>query len=91
MIDFKALRGIIKEKCDQDTTRELLECLGVEVRSDNRFKENDSFSISKSGTIKDFGSSDFNGDIVSFIHEILGMELAEAMEWTARSLGVWSE
>lgn len=91
MIDFKALRGTIKEKCDQDTTKELLECLGVSVRRDYRFEDNDSFSIDKNGTIKDFGGTDFSGDIVSFMIDVLGTPPSEAMEWTAKSLGVWDE
>ncbi|MCX6075170.1 MAG: hypothetical protein NTY39_12670 [Campylobacterales bacterium] len=89
MIDFKALRGTIKEKCDRDTVKELLECLGVAVRNDYRFKDNDSFSINKDGTIKDFGSTDFSGDIVSFMIDVLGTAPRDATEWTAKSLGVW--
>lgn len=88
-IDFKALRTTIKEKCDRDTVRELLEAVGVEVRNDYRFKDNDSFSIDKNGTIKDFGSTDFSGDIVSFMIDILGTPPREATEWTAKSLGVY--
>ena len=91
LIDFKVLRATIKEKCDRDTTKELLECLGVSVRRDNRFADNDSFSISKDGLIKDFGSTDFSGDIVSFMIDVLGTPPREALEWVAKSLGVWNE
>ncbi|MDD5211707.1 MAG: hypothetical protein PHV62_04780 [Sulfuricurvum sp.] len=89
--DFKALRATIKEKCDRDTAKELLEALGVAVGRDYRFNENNSFSIDKNGYIKDFGSTDFNGDIVSFMIDVLGSPPSEAMEWTAKSLGVWDE
>ena len=89
--DFKALRATIKEKCDRDTVKELLACLGVEVRRDNRFKDNDSFSVSNNGTIKDFGNTDFSGDIVSFMVDILGTSPRDAIEWTAKSLGVWDD
>ena len=87
--DFKALRAIVKEQCDRDSTKELLECLGVEVRRDNRFKDNDSFSIDKNGLIKDFGSTDFSGDVVSFMIDILGTPPRDAIEWVARSLGIF--
>ncbi|MCX6074908.1 MAG: hypothetical protein NTY39_11345 [Campylobacterales bacterium] len=90
-IDFKALRTTIKEKCDREVTKELLESLGVEVRRDFRFNENDSFSIAKDGTIKDFGSTDFSGDVVSFMIDILGTSHRDAIEWVAKSLGVWNE
>ena len=89
MIDFKALRTKIKENSDRDTTKELLECLGMDVRSDYRFKANDSFSISRDGNIKDFGSTDFNGDIVAFMIDVLAVSPRDAIEWTAKSLGVW--
>lgn len=90
-IDYKAIRAKIKEHCDRDIVRELLHIQGVEVRNDYRFKDNDSFSIDKNGTIKDFGSTDFSGDIVSFMVDILGMEPKDAAEWVGRSLGVWDE
>lgn len=91
MIDYKALRATIKDKCDRDTVKALLECLGVSVGRDYRFIENDSFSINIDGTIKDFGSTDFSGDIVSFMIDVLGTSPREAIEWTAKSLGVWDE
>lgn len=91
VIDFKALRTTIKEKLDRDTTKSLLECLGVDVGRDYRFNENKSFSIDKNGMIKDFGSTDFSGDIVSFMIDVLGIPPREAMEWVAKSLGVWNE
>jgi hypothetical protein len=90
-IDFKALRGTIKKKCDRDTTKELLECLGVAVGRDYRFNDNNSFSIDKNGIIKDFGSTDFSGDIVAFMIEVLGTPPRDALEWVAKSLGVWNE
>ena len=89
--DFKALRATIKDNLDRDTVRELLEVVGVDVGRDYRFNENNSFSIDKNGTIKDFGSTDFSGDFVSFMIDVLGTPPSEAMEWTAKSLGVWDE
>jgi hypothetical protein len=59
------------------------------VRRDYRFEDNDSFSIDKNGTIKDFGSTDFSGDIVAFMIDVIGTPPRDAMEWTAKSLGVW--
>lgn len=90
-IDFKALRSTTKDLCERDTTKDLLECLGVAVGRDYRFIENKSFSIDKNGTIRDFGSTSFNGDIVSFMIDVLGIPPREAMEWVAKSLGVWNE
>lgn len=90
-IDFKAIRATIKEKCDRETCKELLGSLGVEVRNDYRFKDNDSFSIDRNGTIKDFGSTDFSGDIVAFMIDVLGTPPKDATEWVGRSLGVWDE
>jgi hypothetical protein len=89
--DFKEIRQRIKGASSQETAMELLMSLGVEVRRDCHFKENNSFSVSKSGNIKDFGSTDFSGDIVAFMIEILGIPAQEALEWTARSLGVWND
>ncbi len=89
--DYKAIRKKIQEKCDQDTTRGLLECLGVAVRRDYRFSENKSFSIAKNGKIKDFGSTNFSGDFVAFMIDVLGTSPREATEWTAKSLGVWDQ
>lgn len=91
VIDFKALRTTIKEKCTRDTVKDLLEALSVDVGRDYRFNENKSFSIDKNGMIKDFGSTDFSGDIVSFMIDVLGTPPSEAMEWVAKSLGVWNE
>ena len=88
--DFKALRSTIKEKSDRDTVKELLVAVGVDVGRDYRFSENKSFSIDKNGNIKDFGSTDFSGDFVSFMIDVLGVSPSEAMEWTAKSLGVWN-
>jgi hypothetical protein len=90
-IDFKSLRITIKDNLDRDTVKGLLEAIGVGIRRDYRFNENNSFSIDKNGTIKDFGSTDFSGDFVSFLIDVLGVSPSEAMEWTAKSLGVWHE
>jgi hypothetical protein len=91
VIDFKALRSTIKDLCDRETVKSLLECLGVDVGRDYRFNENKSFSINENGIIKDFGSTDFSGDIVSFMIDVLGTNPRDALEWVAKSLGVWNE
>lgn len=88
-VDYNQLRQKIKEAIDRETCKELLEVLGVEVGRDYRFKENDSFSIDRNGNIKDFGSTDFSGDIVAFMIDVLGTPPKEATEWTAKSLGVY--
>lgn len=87
-IDYKAIRTTIKARCDRETTKELLEVLGVKVHRNYRFSENNSFSIGKTGTIKDFGSTGFAGDIVGFMVEILEIPPRDSIEWVARSLGV---
>lgn len=91
MNNYKSLRALIKEMTNQDTCKELLSELGVKIGRNYRFVENDSFSINRNGTIKDFGSTGFTGDIVSFMIDVLGIPPREAIEWTAKSLGVWDE
>ncbi len=87
--DYKTVRQKIKNAISRETCKELLESLGVEVRNDYRFKDNNSFSIDRNGQIKDFGSTDFSGDIVSFMIDILGTPPKDATEWTAKALGVY--
>jgi len=91
MIDYKALRIHMKQNYTQHNVAEMLSFIGYEIDRSFKFKLRDektpSASISKSGTITDFGSG-WNGDIVSLIHEYKGISLGEATLYVAKLMDI---
>lgn len=66
---------------NQDTTKEILEAIGIEITPRYKFKDNPSMSISPKGYIKDFGGSDFNGgDVLDYLQYHLSINLPSAVD-----------
>jgi DNA primase len=91
MVDYKLLRNELKQNYTQHNTAEILSFIGYAIDRNFKFKLRDenssSASISKSGTITDFGSG-WSGDIVSLIHEYKGMPLGEATLYVAKLMDI---
>lgn len=91
MIDYKALRSQLKQNYTQQNVAEMLSFIGYEIDRNFKFKLRDekspSASISKTGTITDFGSG-WSGDIVSLIHEYKAMPLGEATLYVAKLMDI---
>jgi hypothetical protein len=82
------LRADLKAKLDRETTVRLLEFIGTKVNRNFQFVDNPSFSISKNGLIKDFGSTAFSGDFISYLIDVKNVPYFEAIEWVSDALGV---
>jgi hypothetical protein len=52
--------------------------LGIEITRSWNFARNKSFSISKTGLIKDFGSTGFSGDLINYIMHFENLPFKEA-------------
>lgn len=78
----------IKPQLDNKIVAEILSFIGYEITRDYKFKNNPSMSISRDGYIKDFGSTDFRGDICDFIMKEKNISLNEAIKFVADCLGV---
>ena len=85
---YRTIRKMIHEKMNRSNVRLMLDALGVKVNRHGQFISNPSFSIHKNGMIKDFGSTDFYGDIVAYMIEILNVNPKQALVWCATVLGV---
>lgn len=89
--DYKLLRNELKQNYTQHNTAEMLSFIGYEIDRNFKFKlrdeKNSSASISKTGTITDFGSG-WSGDIVSVIHEYKNVPLGEATLYIAKLLNI---
>ena len=69
------------------TKREIYD-LGYEITRDYKFLNDKSFSISRNGYIKDFGTTGFAGDIFDFIMQEKNIPLPKAIKFVADCLGV---
>lgn len=78
----------IKSQLDNKKVAEILSFVGYGITRDYKFVENPSMSISRDGYIKDFGSTDFRGDIFDFIMREKNISLNEAIRFVADCLGV---
>ena len=91
MIDLKELRVELKQNYTQQNVAEILSFTGYEIYRSYKFKLRDentpSASISKMGTITDFGSG-WSGDIVSILHEYKNIPLSEATIYVAKLMNI---
>jgi hypothetical protein len=78
----------IKSNLDNKKVAEILSFMGYEITRDYKFVNNPSISISRDGYIKDFGSTDFRGDIFDFLIKEKNISLSEAIKFVADCLGV---
>jgi hypothetical protein len=67
-------------KFDREQTRTILEHCGVPLTRSCRFKKDDSFAITKSGYIKDYGATGFSGSVISYLCDYEGYEYKEALK-----------
>lgn len=88
MTDIKQLKNEIKEQLDNKIVAEILSFIGYEITRDYKFVNDKSFSISKNGYIKDFGTTGFAGDIFDFIMQEKNIQLPQAIKFVADCLGV---
>jgi len=78
----------LKSQLDNKKVAEILSFIGYEITRDYKFVNNPSISISRDGYIKDFGSTDFRGDIFDFIIKEKNISLNEAIRFVADCLEV---
>ena len=88
MTDIKQLKNEVKQQLDNKTVAEILIFIGYEISRDYKFVNDKSFSISKDGYIKDFGTTGFAGDIFDFIMQEKNISLPQAIKFVADFLGV---
>lgn len=88
MTDIKLLKDEVKTQLDNKTVAEILSFIGYEISRDYKFLNDKSFSISRDGYIKDFGSTGFAGDIFDFIMKEKNIQLPKAIKFVADCLGV---
>ena len=88
MTDIKQLKNEVKQQLDNKTVAEILIFIGYEISRDYKFVNDKSFSISKDGYIKDFGTTGFAGDIFDFIMQEKIISLPQAIKFVADCLGV---
>ena len=93
MENLKQLRAKLKAQLDRDNVEQILSFIGYQITRDHKFKIRDeektpSASIRHDGYIKDFGGDGFGGDIVSFLHEIHGETLSDALYFSCDCLGI---
>jgi len=91
MKDIKQLKDEIKGQLDNKAVAEILSFIGYEISRDYKFIDDKSFSISRSGYIKDFGATGFSGDIFDFIMQEQNIPLPKAIKYVADCLGVQYE
>ena len=82
------MKDEIKSQLDRQTVAEILSFIGIPITRDYKFVNDKSFSISKDGYIKDFGSTGFAGDIFDFIIQEKNIPLPKAIKFVADCLGV---
>ena len=85
---MKNLKDKIKSQLDRQKTAELLIFIGIPITRDYKFLNDKSFSISKDGYIKDFGSTGFKGDLLDFLMQEKNIPLPKAIKFVADCLGV---
>lgn len=86
--DLKQLKNEVKAQLDSKIVAEILIFIGYEITRDYKFLNDKSFSISRNGYIKDFGSTGFAGDIFDFIMKEKNIQLPVAIKFVADCLGV---
>lgn len=88
MTDIKKLKDRVKQQLDNKVVAEILSFIGYEISRDYKFLNDKSFSISRTGYIKDFGATGFAGDIFDFIMKEQDIPLPKAIKFVADCLGV---
>lgn len=78
----------VKSNLDNKKVAEILSFIGYEITRDYKFVNNPSMSIARDGYIKDFGSTDFRGDIFDLIMKKKNISLNEAIRFVANCLGI---
>lgn len=89
--DYKARRKIVQEALNREIVATLLFQLGIDITRDFKFADNPSISIRRDGLIHDFGGTSFSGDIVSYMHDVLGHDLNDSLKWVEASLDLEGE
>ena len=82
-----SLRDDLKARLNREMVAELVCFIGKDITRDFKFADNPSMSISRTGLIKDFGSTDFSGDIFDFIQQEKEVSFPEALEFVNKCLG----
>ena len=88
MTNIKQLKEEVKQQLDNKTVAEILIFIGYEITRDYKFLNDKSFSISKDGYIKDFGSTGFKGDLLDFLMQEKNIPLPKAIKFVADCLGL---
>ena len=88
MTDIKQLKDEVKQQLNNKTVAEILIFIGYEITRDYKFVDDKSFSISKEGYIKDFGTTGFAGDIFDIIMKERNIYWPTAVKLVADCLGV---
>ena len=91
MVDYKRLRQTLKETYTQQNVAQILSFIGYDISRSYKFKLREettpSASISKTGTITDFGSG-WSGDLVAVLYDYKGTSLSEATIYVAKLLNI---
>jgi hypothetical protein len=81
------LRNALKSRLTNTIVKDILVSLGQEFKGFT-FRDNTSFSINKTGNIKDFGSTGFSGDIISYLVDILNMDFIQSLELVSKHINL---
>ena len=87
----KRLKEKVTKQLDGQTVAMILSFIGYEISNKFTFIDNPSFTISKNGYIKDWGSTSFAGDIFSFLMDYKDMGFTESVKYVADCLGITYE
>ena len=81
-------KSLIKAQLDRPTVSSILIFIGVDVTKDYKFANDTSFTISRTGLIRDWGRTQFKGDIFDYIMQEKDISFPEAVDFVADCLGV---
>ena len=81
-------KTLIKAQLDRETIASILIFIGINITRDFKFADDLSFSISRTGLIRDFGRTQFYGDIFDFIMKEKQVNFKEAIDFVGNCLGV---
>jgi len=86
--DIYKLKDLVKQQLNNKVVAEIVIFTGTEVMKDYKFLNDKSFSISRTGYIKDWGATGFYGDIFDWLMQEKNINLPTAIKFVADCIGV---
>ena len=82
------LKNKVAQQLDKKTVSMILSFIGYEISNRFTFINNPSMTISDNGYIKDWGSTNFSGDIFTFLMDFKDMGFTNSVKYVADCLGI---